>query len=230
MMLVKTIDLSNNKQNVFDSLPLEKIIKEYYKKNDYYKPFHPLSINLENESYPSFLIKLPNAKYEVKVCKEYFSYTLEKLLWDKSFKYEGYCSVEEQFILSYMFNLELKTLRYTARLLNKKVLHYKYVSEDYEEEEGFLDEYYFYIHENEINLIKRIMSKYIKTHFNKRSESVRYWSLKVKERDNFKCIKCNSEIGLNAHHVRSYKEYPELRTDINNGVTLCKKCHVKIHK
>lgn len=49
------------------------------------------------------------------------------------------------------------------------------------------------------------------------------WMSEVKNRDNWKCrigdIDCNGK--LEAHHILRWSEYPELRYDINNGITLC---------
>lgn len=50
------------------------------------------------------------------------------------------------------------------------------------------------------------------------------------ERDNFMCQACNRQGGeLNAHHVESWKFHPDLRYDINNLITLCKRCHKDFH-
>lgn len=54
------------------------------------------------------------------------------------------------------------------------------------------------------------------------------WAALVKERDR-KCRECGSVYDLHAHHVKPYKSYPELRTDVNNGITLCGTCHRKWH-
>jgi hypothetical protein len=54
-----------------------------------------------------------------------------------------------------------------------------------------------------------------------------YWRQQVYLRDNFKCKinnkDCNGKI--EAHHILSWKEYPELRYEINNGITLCHAHH-----
>lgn len=56
----------------------------------------------------------------------------------------------------------------------------------------------------------------------------REWVRKVKERDGNKCVECSSTYRIAAHHIKSWKNFPDLRFDINNGKTLCCICHVKI--
>lgn len=51
----------------------------------------------------------------------------------------------------------------------------------------------------------------------------------VLARDNYKCQCCGLKKKLHVHHIFSYKYYPSLRTDVNNGITLCKYCHQKYH-
>ena len=62
------------------------------------------------------------------------------------------------------------------------------------------------------------------------NKEYREWRLGVYRKDNYVCQICN-ETGkkLHAHHIKSYAEYPNLRTDINNGMTLCAECHHNIH-
>ena len=59
----------------------------------------------------------------------------------------------------------------------------------------------------------------------------RLWREAVLSRDSWTCQKCGQQIGeLNAHHIKSFAQYPELRTAIKNGITFCKKCHTVFHK
>lgn len=62
------------------------------------------------------------------------------------------------------------------------------------------------------------------------TKEVRLWKVSVFIRDNNSCINCNSTINKIAHHIFSFSLYPELRTSIENGATLCKICHDLFHK
>lgn len=56
----------------------------------------------------------------------------------------------------------------------------------------------------------------------------------VMKKDNYTCNMCGFYSkwgnGLNAHHLNSYDWDKENRTNIDNGITLCKKCHTDFHK
>lgn len=58
------------------------------------------------------------------------------------------------------------------------------------------------------------------------SVAYKNWRIKVFERDGFMCQNCNQIGGyLTAHHIKSFRFYPELRFVLDNGITLCKECH-----
>lgn len=61
------------------------------------------------------------------------------------------------------------------------------------------------------------------------------WRNLVYERDNYTCQICGARsnkgisIILHPHHIKSYSKYPDIRFDVNNGITLCSACHYKLH-
>lgn len=59
----------------------------------------------------------------------------------------------------------------------------------------------------------------------------RDWRRSVYERDSYTCQHCGDSRGgnLNAHHIKSFALYPELRYELSNGITLCEPCHQKVH-
>jgi hypothetical protein len=56
------------------------------------------------------------------------------------------------------------------------------------------------------------------------------WARMVKHRDEYTCTNCGSQENLEAHHIIQYKDSEKLRYCIDNGVTLCNKCHKEYHK
>lgn len=58
------------------------------------------------------------------------------------------------------------------------------------------------------------------------SAEYKEWRKKVFERDNFTCQNCGKTgRDIEAHHIKEQSRYPELIYDVNNGLTLCHKCH-----
>jgi 5-methylcytosine-specific restriction endonuclease McrA len=49
-------------------------------------------------------------------------------------------------------------------------------------------------------------------------------------RDEHTCQKCNADVDLHCHHIESVSYNPIESADIDNCITLCKKCHIFIHK
>jgi len=55
------------------------------------------------------------------------------------------------------------------------------------------------------------------------------WRNSIYKRDNYECQMCGKHGYLEAHHIKPWKEYPDLRFDLDNGITLCLSCHYKVH-
>lgn len=61
------------------------------------------------------------------------------------------------------------------------------------------------------------------------SKEYKRWREAVFKRDDFTCQECLVRGGrLEADHIKPFSLYPDLRLDVQNGRTLCQKCHLKI--
>lgn len=81
------------------------------------------------------------------------------------------------------------------------------------------------------NMWKGGVSKINKTERQLAMQTIKYklWRSSIFEQNNFTCIECGDRGGrLEADHIKSWRDYPELRYEISNGRTLCKPCHLKI--
>ena len=60
----------------------------------------------------------------------------------------------------------------------------------------------------------------------------KHWRKQVWLRDNFKCKIANPDCKgrLEAHHILGWTPYPELRYEVNNGITLCHFHHPRKRK
>lgn len=64
-----------------------------------------------------------------------------------------------------------------------------------------------------------------------KSESYQEWRNAVFKQDNYTCVRCLNHGGkLHAHHILSFADFLEERFEPDNGATLCKSCHLHIHK
>lgn len=68
--------------------------------------------------------------------------------------------------------------------------------------------------------VKKSEKKHLDTEY-------KQWMLSVKKRDSWKCKIENQDCAgrSEAHHILPWREYPELRYKINNGITLCHAHH-----
>ena len=76
---------------------------------------------------------------------------------------------------------------------------------------------------------KNGISKINKTERQLAMETLEYklWRKTIFERDNWKCRITNKDCDgrIEAHHILGWSSYPELRYEINNGITLCHAHH-----
>lgn len=56
------------------------------------------------------------------------------------------------------------------------------------------------------------------------------WRRQVIRRDEGRCQMphCGSTRNIQVHHIKVYSKHPTVRTDVDNGITLCRACHNSI--
>lgn len=67
----------------------------------------------------------------------------------------------------------------------------------------------------------------LKTKGDRRSYAYSNWRKEIWIRDSFRCKINNSDCKgkIEVHHILAWRDYPELRYQINNGITLCHAHH-----
>jgi len=51
------------------------------------------------------------------------------------------------------------------------------------------------------------------------------WKAEVLKRGCYRCAVCDTDRNLEAHHIKSIEDFPELRHDTENGMCVCHECH-----
>ena len=67
----------------------------------------------------------------------------------------------------------------------------------------------------------------------RRTKQYKEWARSVYKKDSWKCQECGThceEGNIIAHHIKAFSDYPELRFELENGTTLCRPCHLALHK
>lgn len=55
------------------------------------------------------------------------------------------------------------------------------------------------------------------------------WKKNVFARDKYHCVMCGSTHKIEAHHIKTFADFKELRMSLDNGITLCHEHHLKTY-
>lgn len=75
-----------------------------------------------------------------------------------------------------------------------------------------------------------IIKKLTKALKPRRTGEYKAWRNSILNRDNYRCTKCGSRKNLHVHHINPVARNPRKSTDMENGITLCSRCHKKEHQ
>lgn len=124
----------------------------------------------------------------------------------------------------------------------KKIKFLLYFDENFEKQATFFLQTEFTSKQKE-RIIKIIIEKKQKikeillkeNQHNKRKKNGRHtlemllWKEIIKARDNNKCVNCGDDKKLQVHHIYSFHKYLNVKSNLDNGVTFCQKCHSEFH-
>jgi 5-methylcytosine-specific restriction endonuclease McrA len=57
-----------------------------------------------------------------------------------------------------------------------------------------------------------------------------YWSREIRMQYNYHCVYCDTTRHLSAHHIFPKSKYKGLKYNLNNGILMCSKCHIELHR
>lgn len=85
--------------------------------------------------------------------------------------------------------------------------------------------------ENTLRAYARKREGFMIKKYSEAEKRYKEWRTAVFDRDEYKCVLCDNKEGkaLHAHHKKSWTDYPELRYDVSNGMTVCENCHKRLH-
>ena len=63
---------------------------------------------------------------------------------------------------------------------------------------------------------------------NRNTPEHRQWRREVLQRDGGACRVCEEHGNSHVHHIKPLEKYPDLATNIDNGITLCGNCHTRL--
>lgn len=82
------------------------------------------------------------------------------------------------------------------------------------------------------NNYNRKENHYLWKNYRLSKSHLKRWAITVKDRDNYKCQYCGEfrKSILEAHHIIPISKDYTKALDLNNGITLCLRCHAKAHE